>query len=131
MKEDPVSRVNDEVSEEDADEESDINENAEESPLVDEAVATANDNVHRRLNTRRMLNDARNDDAMSCTTAGSTSADSYDVIGELSINPNSVEETLLRIWDDDEQLIEVIFDKLVNFAIWFAFNAKNSSYRIK
>ena len=73
----------------------------------DEVVPAANDSVHRRLNTHRSPNNARNEDAMSRDTAGSASADSYDVIGELSINPNSVEETLVRIWDNDVQLSEV------------------------
>lgn len=73
----------------------------------DDEVASANDKIYRRLSARTLNADVKNDDATSCTTAGSTSAESYDVIGELSINPNSVEEMLLRIWEDDEYLVEV------------------------
>ena len=93
-------------------EESDARAEVEEEDLpsvVDEEMATANDNVHRRLNSRSVLTEiAKNDDSMSGTTAGSTSAESYDVIGELSINSNSVEDTLVRIWDNDVHLTEVI-----------------------
>ena len=76
--------------------------------LDDDEVASANDNIHRRLNAQTITADARNDDPTSHTTAESTSAESYDVIGELSINPNSVEEMLLRIWNDDPHLVEVV-----------------------
>ena len=97
----PLAYIDDDFEDDEAQEEG--------GSVVDEAVASANDNVHRRLNAQAVINEVRNDDTMSCTTAGSTSAESYDVIGELSINPNSVEEMLLRIWEDDEHLLEVGF----------------------
>lgn len=75
------------------------------TPPVDEAVAEANDNVHRQLKSSTTGEDVMT--MTSSTTAGSTSTESYDVVGELSINPNSVEETMVRIWDNDPDLTEV------------------------
>uniref|UniRef100_H2ZBV4 Uncharacterized protein n=1 Tax=Ciona savignyi TaxID=51511 RepID=H2ZBV4_CIOSA len=82
---------------------------------ADEEVANANDSLHRTL-TSSKENSCRNNDVTEATstTAGSTSTDSYDVIGELSINPNSVEETLLRIWENDEELVEVNLNNIQN-----------------
>ncbi|XP_078494408.1 uncharacterized protein LOC100179338 isoform X2 [Ciona intestinalis] len=79
---------------------------------ADEEVASANDSLHRTLTSSKDDDDVIA--ATSSTTAGSTSTDSYDVIGELSINANSVEETILRIWEDDEDLVEVNLNNIQN-----------------
>ncbi|CAK8684211.1 unnamed protein product [Clavelina lepadiformis] len=88
-------------------------------PTADDAVAEANDDVHRRVQSQRTKkatqhNYCPSDDVASSTTAGSTSAESYDVVGELSINSNSVEDTILRVWKDDENLTEVNLNNIQN-----------------
>ena len=61
----------------------------------------------------REIGTAWDDDTTSSSSTASSSSDPYDVIGELSINPNSVEETLLRIWQNDPDLTEVRKSKTI------------------
>ncbi|XP_039265327.2 uncharacterized protein LOC120340983 isoform X2 [Styela clava] len=51
--------------------------------------------------------EAPSDGPLTMASTTSTSADSCDVFGELSINPNSVEEMIERVRDDDPMLTEV------------------------
>lgn len=71
---------------------------------------TSNSFLSRQRSSETTLQtdiDISNDETLSSVTSGSSSAESYDVIGELSINPNSVEDTMERIRKNDPSLVEV------------------------
>ena len=43
----------------------------------------------------------------NCHNSGESTNQKYDVIGELSINANNVEDTILKVWENNSMLKEV------------------------
>ena len=68
------------------------------------------DGVHSDLYLLHQPEESRNshkEDKIQPFAGESTSAERYDVIGELSINPSNVEATITKVWENNLTLKEV------------------------
>lgn len=80
--------------------------------LSDESCAVINEDCYNEVEKERQkamseCSEAPSDGVMTMASTASTSAESCDVFGELSINPNSVEEMVERVRENDPTLTEV------------------------